>query len=304
MATPLSMTEAARLTRLRDRVFLSILYSLFVVYCLTVLYPFYFLIINSLQAARSAAVLEPRYWLPTRVTLANYTRLLSRPETVQRLFVSVARVVIGTAIHLTVTSLVAFGLRKRDLKFRNLYLGLFTVTLFFNGGLIPEFLNYRMLGVFNTFLVYVLPRAFTFFTVIIFMSCFRDIPDSLAESAHIDGAGPFLVFVRIYVPLSVAVYATLGLFSVVNQWERWLDTAYFTTKESLETFSFHLMRMVKGGNLLEDALKDFAGSPLEEYSGEGMKYAAMIVAVIPVLAMYPFAQRYFVKGIKIGAVKG
>ena len=299
-----SIDKAIRRTHRSDLVFYAILYSFFIVFSITILYPFYFLFINSLQGATSVISLGPRYLAPTVTTLRNYTKLLGDPVSLQRLFISVSRVFTGTFLNLFINSLVAFGLRKRNLKFRNIYLVLFTIPMFFGGGLIPTFLNLRMLGLIDTFLVYIIPGAFGFFNVIIFMACFRDIPESLEESAFIDGAGPFYIYFKIYVPLSIAVFATLGLFSIVTHWEAWFDSAYFTNRKSLETFALYLMKMVKKTIMPEDVQKDLANRPLDMFTSEGIKYASMIVASLPVIILYPFLQKYFVKGIKVGAIKG
>ena len=220
---------------------------------------------------------------------------------------STLRTVIGTVVTVFNCAMCAFALRKPNLPFRNMYLVLFAIPLFFSGGLIPIYLNLRFLGLLDHFLVYILPNMFSFFYVIIMMTSFNDLPSSLEDSARIDGAGYIRIFLRIYFPISMPMIAAIALFAGVAQWNSWFDTVYFTRSESLETLQAVLLRIIKQsslGSFIQEmaALQD---ETMANYlNPEGVQFATMLVTIIPIVLIYPFLQRYFMKGILIGSIKG
>ena len=220
---------------------------------------------------------------------------------------STLRSVIGTVFTVFNCAMCAFALRKPNLPFRNVYLVLFAIPLFFSGGLIPEYLNFRFLGMLDTFSVYILPKLFSFFFVIVMMTGFNAMPVSLEESARIDGAGYFRIFLRIYFPISMPMIAAIALFAGVEQWNSWFDTLYFTRGRHLETMQAVLLRIIKQssvGSFVQDmaALQD---ERRHNYlNPEGLKFATMLVTIIPIVMVYPFLQRYIIKGILIGSIKG
>ena len=220
--------------------------------------------------------------------------------------ITVLRTVAGVLATDFVCATSAFVLRKKDILFRKFYLILLTIPMFFGGGLIPSYLNLKMFGLLDNFLVYIIPGLVSFFMIIIMMTSFNDIPDALEESAKIDGAGYFTIFSRIYVPLSLPVLATVSLFIGVGQWNSWFDTMYFTSSQSLITLQAILVRTITQSSVTAEmqmmsGLKD---SEKNLISPEGIKMATMIVTVLPILFIYPFLQRYFVKGVMIGSIKG
>jgi putative aldouronate transport system permease protein len=286
----------------QDRLFYFLNYTFLVIFSIMVAYPFYYLLINSFNMRLSYG---PAYLFPAETTFKYYKAIFSNDNVINAFFLSVARTALGIATALFVTSMCAFALRKRNLGFRNIYLIIFTIPMFFSGGLIPGYLNLRMLGLLDNFLVYIFPQMFVFFYVIILMSCFNDIPDSLEESAKMDGAGDFTVYSRIYMPMSLPVVAYIALVVGVGQWNSWFDTLYYTNSPKLVTLSALLIKIVRQSNvglytsaIISKDVERFVPNP------EGIKFATMIVAIVPIVIIYPFLQRYFVKGIKIGAVKG
>ena len=220
---------------------------------------------------------------------------------------SVSRMVVGALATMLNCAMCAFALRKRNLPYRNLYLILFTIPLFFSGGLIPVYLNLRTLDLLDRFSVYILPNLFSFFYVIIFMAQFNEIPNSLEESALVDGAGYARIFRDIYLPISTPVIAVIALFAAVEQWSSWFDTAYFTRSRWLDTLQGLLVRVIKQASL-SDFTSAAAQTMVEEANAyylhpDGLQFATMMVSIVPLLLVYPFLQRYFIKGILVGAVK-
>jgi putative aldouronate transport system permease protein len=278
-----------------------IIYIVITLYTLSIFYPFYYIVINSLNAKLSFG--KVFFW-PDGFTLSNYTIVLKDDTLLKAITVSVLRTFIGTVLSVFICALCGYALRKSRLLLRNFYLILFTIPMFFSGGLIPTFLNLKMLGLYNEFLVYVLPGAFNFFFVIILMSCFNDIPDALEESAHMDGANHLKVFFAIYLPLSVPVLATLSLFAGVIQWNSWFDTLYFTKANGLMTIAGIMTKIINQSNFSSLQMDLFAKLDAANLTTEGIKLATMIISIIPVLLIYPIMQKYFVSGIRIGAIKG
>lgn len=285
----------------KDKAIDGVLYAVILILTVTFAYPFYYLIINSFNGLLEQ---RPLYLFFDSFTLNNY-KIIFRENVILSAFVmSVLRTLIGVAVTTFNCAMCAYALRKRKLRFRNFYLVLFTIPMFFSGGLIPGYLNFKNLHLLDNFLVYVLPGAVSFFYIIIFMSSFNDIPDALEESATIDGAGYFTSFMRIYLPISLPVIATIALFAGVSQWNSWFDTLFYTTSPRLMTLSAYLVRIVRDSDLSaygEQMAKDMERNAM---SPEGIKFATMLVATVPITLIYPFLQKYFVKGLTIGSVKG
>lgn len=302
MATTDSFAVAIRRNRMYDGLFYALTYGFFLFFSLLVLYPFYYIVVNSFNAQ---LMYGPVMYWPSELTMSNYVMVMSDATIVRSLLVSVLRVAVGSTAVVAVNSMCAFALRKRTLRFRNFYLVFFVIPMFFQGGLIPVYLNLRMLGLLDTFAVYILPPLFSFFYVIILMSSFNDIPESVEDSALIDGAGFFTIYRRIYLPMSVPVIVTIFLFSGVQHWETWFDSLYFTRDERLQTFAAFLMRVVRRfSNLQVDTYEIDEDSLINMANAQGTRFAAMVISIVPVLMVYPFIQKYFVQGIKLGAIKG
>ena len=234
----------------------------------------------------------------------TYQTVFKDESLLHSFWVSVCRTVIGTAFTVTVTALCSYAMSKNYLKFRPLYVVLFTIPSFFNGGMVPVYLNIRNLGLLDTFWVYILPAGFSFFYMVLMISAFRAIPESLEEAAFIDGAGFFSVFIKIILPVSVPTLATVALYAAVGQWNAWYDTMFYTNKSSLQTLSSVLMRIVRENNLGEMTSELTSDMENRSYNPEGVKMATMVVSVLPIIFIYPFLQRYFVKGIMVGSIKG
>ena len=274
--------------------------TLMVALILVMIYPFYFVVVNSFNALMTH---RPSFFWPEMPTLINYMTVMTNDALVDAFFVSTARTVIGTALTLTVCASCAYVMSKKYFRFRAVYLILFTIPNFFSGGAVPAYLNIRNLGLLDTFWVYVLASAFSFFYMVMLISAYKAIPESLEEAALIDGAGILSVFMRIVLPVTLPTIATVALYAAVSQWNAWHDTLYYTNSNSLRTLSSVLMRIVRENNVSEyaDLTSDMEN---RSFNPEGVKMATMIVSTLPILFVYPFLQRYFVKGIMIGSIKG
>ena len=268
------------------------------------LYPIWYVLVNSLNDANNA-MLGGIYWFPRLFSVENY-KAVFRDATVFRSFsVTTARTVIGTVGSVMFTSMVAYGLSKNGLMLRKLYLTMGTITMFFGGGLIPYFLVLRGLGLLNNFWVYIIPALFSFYNLLILMSFFRELPPALEESAHIDGAGDFLIFIRIILPLSTPVLATIALFNGVYHWNDYFSgVMYMTSRTDLEPIQTYLYRVIaqtSGQDIRSAAGADVASRSLT--TSAAVKLATMVITTVPVVCVYPFLQKYFIKGMLIGAIK-
>lgn len=241
------------------------------------------------------------FW-PVDFTLENYAEVMGSPVFFRSLLISVIRTVGGTFINMTLIILTAYPLSKSSKVFRGRYIIMwfFLFGMLFDGGLIPTFLVIRSLGLINTLWALILPNALPIFSMILMMNFFRDIPKELEEAAIIDGASHWAVLWRIYLPLSLPAIATLTLFAAVNQWNAWFDGLIYMTDAAnypLQTF----LRTV----VVELDLTNVGMNPqtLMELSDRAIRGAQIIVATVPILVVYPFLQRYFIHGIRLGAVK-
>ena len=184
------------------------------------------------------------------------------------------------------------------------------VAMYFSGGLIPYFLLIKNLHLYNTFWVYIIPGLLGIWNCILMMNFFRSIPEALEESARIDGANDLTIFFRIIVPVSMPVIATIMLFNGVGHWNDWYTTAFYTRDKSLRTASFILKELISKANLTSITGSDAATAAraaeaaAQNYTAESLRMATMIVVVIPIVCVYPFLQKYFVKGVMIGSIKG
>lgn len=248
-------------------------------------------------------------FFPRQPTLDNFATLLKDDSIVRALFVSIAKVVCGTLLNLTVQFSAAYALTKKRMVGRSALLLYFIVPMFFNGGLIPIYLLYSKLGLLNNFLVYVLPGAFAFFNVIIIRTYLYSLPESLEESAKIDGANELTVMWRIILPLSRPILATIALWTAVTHWNDWTSTLNFVTNPSLQTLQFKLMLMIKESDMIASLIQEAAmrgestSAQIVRVTPEAIRAAQVIVTTIPIILVYPFLQKHFIKGVLIGSVK-
>lgn len=250
------------------------------------------------DALRGGIYLWPRKW-----TLKNYITVLQKDNLITGAYITVARTVIGTLLALLANALLAFIVSRKDFIFKRGLSLFWVITMYVNGGMIPTFLLYKNLGLTNSFWVYVIPGMFSAFNMLVIRTYMSGIPESLVESAQLDGAGYMTVFVKIISPLCKPVYATVALFVAVGQWNSWFDAMlYNRMSNKLTTLQYELMKLLSSvtnqGNSAE-AMKNAAGT----VTPTSVRAAATILTMLPIICLYPFLQRYFVSGLTIGGVK-
>ncbi|NLC68568.1 MAG: carbohydrate ABC transporter permease [Clostridiaceae bacterium] len=272
-------------------------------------YPFYYCLVISFNEGIDASTGGIFLW-PRKFTFVNYKMVLSNEQLIPAFFVSVARTIAGTILSLLFTGLFAYGLSYKKLMFKKTYIGIMIFSMYFSGGLVPFFILLKHIKLLNTFWVYIIPGLLSPFNAIIMMNFFREIPDSIEESVKIDGANDLVIFFKIIFPISAPVFATIALFVGVGHWNNWFDTAFFTTNRRLRTLSFLLKEIINRADLtsimapgMSDALRTGTYAT-QGYTAETIRMATMIMVVLPIVGIYPFLQRYFIKGIMIGSLKG
>lgn len=270
--------------------------------CFITLYPMWYIVANSLAAADSASLGATAWW-PSSVSFDSYKVVFQNEYIVSGFLVTIARTVIATAAHVIFTAVVAYGLSRPQLVGRKLYMKIAMITMFFNGGLIPNFILMLKLHLYNTFWVFVIPGMFTFYDMIIFISFFRTIPDSLLESAKIAGASEYKIFWKILLPNCKAVIATIVLFAGVYHWNDYYQGIIYIRNKSLQPLQTILYKLLAESSMTtqqQQAMLALGGST----PSVTIKFASMVVATLPIICIYPFIQKYLVKGVMIGAIKG
>ena len=250
---------------------------------------------------------------PRVPTFANFQGLLSDKQLVNSIFISVYRVVIGTILSLIVRFMAGYALAQRNLVGRKSILIFFMIPMYFGGGLIPQYMLYKTLGLINNFWVYILPGMFAFFEMIMIRTYMNTLPDSLYESAKLDGANHFQIFIRLTIPLSIPILATVTLWTAVAHWNDWVTTLYFVpTRKDLYTLQYVLSEIIREADRIKGMIRAMieAGESMEDVAKqniattpEALRAAQVILTTLPIIMLYPFLQKYFIKGIMIGAIK-
>jgi len=253
--------------------------------CFLTLYPVWYVVVNSFNDGKDA-MFGNLYWWPRVFSLDSYKAVFNSNGIMLAMAVTVAKTVVGTVVHVFFTAMVAYALSNRELLGRKLYMTLGTITLFFGGGLIPSYLLIRDLGLLDSFWVYILPAAFSFYDLIIFMSFFREIPAGLDEAAQIDGANEFKIFLRIIIPVSMPVVATISLFHGVYQWNDYFAGVIYINNSDLQPIQTFLYRIVaeSSSNQMVSAM---SGSIQKSVTSQSVKLATMVVTTLPIVLVYP-----------------
>ena len=255
---------------------------------------------DGIDAVRGGIHLWPRIF-----TLSNYKTVLHQQNILTGAVVSVARTVLGTIFALVTNALLAYIISRKRFLFRSQLSLFWVITMYVNGGMIPVFLLYKNLHLTGTFWVYVVPGAVSAFNMLVLRTYMQGLPDSLEESAQLDGAGYFTIFVKIISPLCKPVYATVALFVAVYQWNSWFDAMlYNRMKSQYTTLQYELMKLLnsvmqQSGSA--DGAKNVASA--SAVTPITVRAAATIITMLPIVCLYPFLQRYFVAGLTIGGVK-
>ena len=281
--------------------------SLFLIlFSVTILFPFVNLLSVSLTHGSSEYLSNVMLW-PRPFSTKSYEAILGDNELYMGYLVTIMRTVAGTFATVMVLLCAAYPLSKKYLPHRNFYTSIFVFTLFFNGGLIPTYILVRSLGLINNVpLVFILFQLVPAFSLLVMRNFLMTIPTEIEDSARIDGANEIVTLFRIVAPMSMPVIATVGLWSAVWHWNDWFTSLLFVTDRDKHVLQIWLQRIVITANdtLTIEAEQAFDEAALRPVRPETLNSAAIFVAMAPILAVYPFIQKYFVKGVIIGSLKG
>ena len=278
-------------------------FFLLIVFAFLCVYPLYFIFINSISGAD--AVVRGVYILPEDFSLKFYKSLLQMPNIPNSIVVSVARTVLGTALTVICSSFLGYMVTQSELPMRKWVYRFVVATMYFNAGLIPWYILMVNLGLKNNFLLYILPSAVGAYYVVLSKTYIESIPASVEESAKIDGAGVLTIYARLILPMSMPIIACLIVFCAVNQWNAWSDNFYLVSDPKLSTLQYQLyMNLANESSNVTNTTSSSSLLRSKATTELGLRYALSMLTVLPILLVYPFMQKYFVKGIMLGAVKG
>lgn len=284
-------------------------YFIFGLFTLICVYPFYYLIINTISAndlSASGAI----NFIPQKVHLQNYIQVLQLRGLPLAATVTVARTVIGTALTVLASAFLGFMFTQDNMWHRKFWYRFIVITMYFNAGLIPLFITMKTLHLTNTFWVYVLPTIVQPFNIILVKTYIESIPKSLQEAAEIDGAGILTIFAKVVLPTCTPILATVAIFSAVNQWNSFQDTLIYITDQKLYSLQYLLYQYINQASSLATMVKSSGGTGLNmaalatQQTPTSIRMTVSVIVVLPILFIYPMFQKYFVKGIMIGSVKG
>ncbi len=287
---------------LGDRIF-EICNTIFMVaFVIITLYP----VLNTLAISFNDGIDTVRggiHLIPRKFTLQNYYTVLHKQNMVTGAYITVLRTVVGTFLALVTNALLAFIVSRKRFLFKSQLSLFWVITMYVNGGLIPTFLLYKNLHLTGTFWVYVIPGTVSAFNMLVLRTYMVGLPDSLEESAQLDGAGYMTIFVKIISPLCKPVYATVALFVAVGQWNSWFDAMlYNRMSDKYTTLQYELMKLLSSV-MQQSGSADSARNSANSITPASIRAAATIATMLPIVCLYPFLQRYFVTGLTIGGVK-
>lgn len=293
--------------RPEDAAFSVVNYLFFGLITIVCFYPFYYLIINSISANDLSAA-GKILLLPEKMHLGNYQKVLQLSGLVQAVGISVARTVLGTVCTVLASAFLGFMFTQEKMWKRKLWYRFVVITMYFNAGMIPMYITMKNLHLTNTFWVYILPVIVQPFNIILVKTYVESIPKSLQEAAEIDGAGLMTIFRKIILPTSKPILATVAIFAAVGQWNSFQDTLLYVTDQKLYSLQYLLYTYINQANSIAAMAKSSGTANLANVAttltATSVRMTVAVVVVLPILFVYPFFQKYFVKGIMIGSVKG
>ncbi len=279
-----------------DDLIIAAVCFLFILVCLL---PMINILARSLSSSQAMINNRVSFW-PVGFTWESYFYVLQDKAFVRSLWWTALLTLICTLISLTITILAAYPLIYSDLKGRKFYNGMMLLTMYFSAGTIPNYLLMKQLNLIDNPLVLIIPNCLSIFNMIILRSFFDTVPESLRESAQLDGAGPINVLIRIYLPLSKPVMATLALFYAVGRWNGFSDALMYISNPKYAPIQLKLYQVINNRSSIETAQQEGFAAPV---ASEGLKAASVMFATVPILLIYPWLQRYFITGVTLGAIK-
>lgn len=284
-----------------ERLFDIGMYALLTAAAVSTVYPFIYLLIISLNETTDA-LKGGLYLFPRKFTLENYSYVFENDKLARAALNSVLRTVIQTVVSVFCCGMLAYVLSRKYFLFRKMFSFILVVTIYVSGGLIPTYLLIKDLGLMNTFAVYIVPGIVSAFYIFIMRTFFEQLPDGLVESAYIDGANDFSIYTRIILPISLPVVATIALYVAVGEWNAWFDNYLYNSRnEKLAVLQYELQKMIQ---TVESSTSDTGESEaVRVISPLTIKSTLTILVTVPILLVYPFLQKYFVKGLTLGAMK-
>ncbi|WP_217597439.1 carbohydrate ABC transporter permease [Cohnella sp. GbtcB17] len=290
-----------------DRALLAVIYALLAILGFVAFYPFWNAAVISFNEGIDTVKGGVTFW-PREFTLANYRIVFEDARLVNAFLISILRTVVGTFCGMLATAIFAYGMTRRELIGRKYYMVFCIVTMYFSGGLIPSFLLIRELGMFNSFWVMVVPGLISVWDMIIFRTFFLGLPLGLEESAKVDGSSNWGVLFRIVLPLSGPVIATLSLFTAVYHWNDWFTPSIYISNADLLPIQTKLQQILNS-NIMSEQMSQLNSAAqgrlnkMRTVTTKSLSMATMMVATLPILCVYPFVQKYFVKGVLVGSLK-
>jgi multiple sugar transport system permease protein/putative aldouronate transport system permease protein len=284
-------------------------YLWFAIFALLCAYPFWYLIVNSVSSNDLSALGEIRLW-PQGLHFSNYAQILQLDGVTGAALISLARTVIGTACTVLASAFLGFMFTQERMWKRALWYRVVVVTMYFNAGLIPVYVTMKTLGLTNSFWVYILPAIVQPFNIILVKTYIESLPRSLQEAAEVDGASTLRIFFSIILPNTTPILATVAIFSAVAQWNSFQDTLLYITDQKLYSLQYLLYMFINQASSLAQAAQNAQGnlgaiaSAATSQTPTSIRMTVAVVVVLPIVFIYPLFQRYFVKGIMLGAVKG
>lgn len=290
-----------------DRILKVFVYVSLTILAFTTFYPFWNTLAISFNEGTDTALGGITFW-PRQFTTENYKVVFANEQFFDAMLLSIARTISGTILTIGATAVFAYSMSKNELMGRRLYMVIAVITMFFSGGLIPTYLWYRELGLFDNFWVLIVPGAINVWNLIVFRTFFKGLPDGIEESAKVDGASYYGILFKIVIPLSGPVLATLSLFSAVGLWNEWFNASIYINNQDLIPIQTYLINVINSSSFQEQLAQiSGMGNAINAFrtsvTSKSLQMTTIMVATIPIIIVYPFVQRFFVKGVLIGSLK-
>ena len=292
-----------------DRILSIVTYFIYTLFAFVCVYPFYYIFINSISNNDLSSHGKVNFF-PKEIHFKNYVNIAHIPNLLNSCKISVMRTVFGTILTVAIAAFLGYMFTRETMWKRKFWYRFVVATMYFNAGIIPWFITMKNLGLYNNFLIYILPTAVSPFYIVLCKTFVESIPKELTDAAEIDGAGTFRTFISIILPVIKPILATVAIFSAVAQWNSFQDTLLMVTDPDLHTLQFSLYQYINQASSLKALVNNasnsanLADSLAHAATDTSIRMTVTVVVVFPIVCIYPIFQKFFVKGIMIGAVKG